>query len=259
GDADDNVPVTQARAGREALDKAGIPYGFHEQPGAGHWWGNADSGAACLDWPATWETFSKARLDPDAKPAAVPSPLDDRGFVKGSFKRAFDRGFTLVYGTSGGYRDELWSYAKARFDSEQWWVRGNGFARVISDTQFLAESTPGNVILYGNRDSNRAWLVLVSGDALVLENDSITAGGRTLKGADIACLATLPRKGSTNEVVGIVGGTGPAGKRATDRLNYFLSGTGYPELMIMRADIWTRGYDAVEAVSTGDGAITWRP
>ena len=258
GDADDNVPVAQARAGREALDKAGIPYGFHEQPGAGHWWGNADSGAACLDWPAIWETFSKSRLTPGST-AAVPSPLDDRGFVKGSFKRAFDRSFTLVYGTGGTYNDEVLAYGKARFDAEQWWVRGNGSARVMSDARFIAELPPGNVILYGNRDTNIAWRVLIAGDALVIENDTLTVDGRTLQGKDIACLATFPRKGSSDDLVGVVGGTGLVGMRATERLNYFLSGTGYPELMIMRADIWSKGYDAVEAASTGDGPIVWRP
>lgn len=258
GDADDNVPVTQARAGREALDKAGIAYGFHEQPGAGHWWGNADSGAACLDWPAIWDTFSKSRLAPETR-VNVPSPLDDRGFVMGSFKRVFDKSFTLVYGTAGSHQDELMAYDKARFDAEQWWVRGNGYARIVSDSRFLAEPLPGNVILYGNRDTNRAWRALIGTDELLLENNTLTVGGRTLQGADIACLATLPRKGSKDELVGIVGGSGPAGMKATQRLNYFLSGTGYPELMIMRSDIWTRGYDAVEAVSTGDGSITWRP
>ena len=39
GDKDDNVPVEEARAMREALlDHADLEY--HEQEGAGHWWGN---------------------------------------------------------------------------------------------------------------------------------------------------------------------------------------------------------------------------
>ncbi|MCH2160799.1 MAG: prolyl oligopeptidase family serine peptidase [Phycisphaerales bacterium] len=57
GDADDNVPVREARSMREALrDHADLTY--HEQEGAGHWWGNQ-----CVDWPALIE-FLDARTLP---------------------------------------------------------------------------------------------------------------------------------------------------------------------------------------------------
>ncbi|HZH98120.1 MAG TPA: prolyl oligopeptidase family serine peptidase, partial [Fimbriimonadaceae bacterium] len=60
GDADDNVPVTEARAMRDLLTKLGQPPGYHEQKGAGHWWdGDASPGADCVDWPAIFETFRK--------------------------------------------------------------------------------------------------------------------------------------------------------------------------------------------------------
>ena len=45
GDADDNVPVTEARTMRDALSKHSDLVYF-EQKGAGHWWGNE-----CVDWP----------------------------------------------------------------------------------------------------------------------------------------------------------------------------------------------------------------
>ena len=46
GDADDNVPVGQARQMRKALGEFHPDFAYHEQQGAGHWWGNA-----CVDWP----------------------------------------------------------------------------------------------------------------------------------------------------------------------------------------------------------------
>jgi dienelactone hydrolase len=46
GDADDNVPVDQARTMREELGKFHPDFVYKEQPGAGHWWGNE-----CVDWP----------------------------------------------------------------------------------------------------------------------------------------------------------------------------------------------------------------
>jgi pimeloyl-ACP methyl ester carboxylesterase len=50
GDADDNVPVSEARQMRRALGEFHPDFAYHEQPAAGHWWGNA-----CVDWPPLFE------------------------------------------------------------------------------------------------------------------------------------------------------------------------------------------------------------
>ncbi|MFI5386109.1 MAG: prolyl oligopeptidase family serine peptidase, partial [Fimbriimonadales bacterium] len=57
GDKDDNVPVEQARTMKQKLTDIGAKYEYHEEPGAGHWWGNQ-----CVDWPPMFEMFNKARL-----------------------------------------------------------------------------------------------------------------------------------------------------------------------------------------------------
>jgi hypothetical protein len=59
GDADDNVPVGQARQMREVLGKFHPDFAYHEQPGAGHWWGSP-----CVDWPPLF-----AFLGPHTLPA----------------------------------------------------------------------------------------------------------------------------------------------------------------------------------------------
>ena len=58
GDADDNVPVTEAREMRAQLGSFHPDFAYHEQPGAGHWWGNE-----CVDWPPLMD-FLKARTLP---------------------------------------------------------------------------------------------------------------------------------------------------------------------------------------------------
>ncbi len=58
GDADDNVPVTEAREMRAQLATFHPDFAYHEQPGAGHWWGNE-----CVDWPPLMD-FLKARTLP---------------------------------------------------------------------------------------------------------------------------------------------------------------------------------------------------
>ncbi|MDG2020962.1 MAG: prolyl oligopeptidase family serine peptidase [Phycisphaerales bacterium] len=57
GDADDNVPVDQARTMREHLGGFHPDFAYYEQPGAGHWWGNR-----CVDWPPLMQFLeSKSR------------------------------------------------------------------------------------------------------------------------------------------------------------------------------------------------------
>ncbi|MFG0283791.1 MAG: prolyl oligopeptidase family serine peptidase [Phycisphaerales bacterium JB039] len=50
GDADDNVPVAQARFMRERLGAFHTNFAYYERPGAGHWWGNQ-----CMDWPPLFD------------------------------------------------------------------------------------------------------------------------------------------------------------------------------------------------------------
>jgi pimeloyl-ACP methyl ester carboxylesterase len=57
GDADDNVPVEQARTMRRTLANLGIEFGYHEEPGAGHWWGNQ-----CVDYPELMSALEAARI-----------------------------------------------------------------------------------------------------------------------------------------------------------------------------------------------------
>jgi poly(3-hydroxybutyrate) depolymerase len=62
GDADDNVPVTEAKAGFDAVSKVTTDVTMHLEPGAGHWWDDDPNtpGVACVDW-APMMTMMQAR------------------------------------------------------------------------------------------------------------------------------------------------------------------------------------------------------
>jgi hypothetical protein len=62
GDADDNVPVDQAREMRKVLGEFHADWAYHERVGAGHWWGNL-----CVDWPEMFEFFSQRSLPDKGK------------------------------------------------------------------------------------------------------------------------------------------------------------------------------------------------
>ncbi len=63
GDADDNVPISEARTMATHLASFHKDFQIHEQPGAGHWWSEGDeAGARCVDYPGFFDLFSKRRI-----------------------------------------------------------------------------------------------------------------------------------------------------------------------------------------------------
>ena len=56
---------------------------------------------------------------------------------QGPFKEAFRNRFILVVGTKGTPEENAWGLARARFDAETFWYRGNGSVDVVTDTAFL--------------------------------------------------------------------------------------------------------------------------
>jgi dienelactone hydrolase len=366
GDADDNVPVTEARNMRDALKEFHTDLQYFEQPGANHWWdaGN-DDGADCLDWQPIFDTFARRRLprinevqsvdfttvcpehtadchwariemqQQQLAPSRVQLKLlPNKGEFEGStenvarlslqlagvispretvtirldglepltaawpasgrlhlrrgsggwaaieppaatrkgpqrygwFKNALRHNFLLVYGTQGSAAENAWSYQKARFDAEQWWVRGNGSVEMVADHEFDPKRYPDRgVVLYGNADSNSAFELLLKDAPLRLGKGLLQVGERKLEGNDLAALFCYPRPDSATACVAVVGGTGLAGMRVTDRAGYFTSGASFPDLIVYGPETLLEGAGGVRAAgffgedwSVENGEFAWR-
>lgn len=374
GDADDNVPVKQARDMREALSAFHQDLHWHEQPGAGHWWGNdIEAGTACVDWGPMFDLFARRRLASDAEtryvkfvtpapgisasshwatieaqatamrpsgvdlrcdPAArrfvgttenverlslgvghlgegaisaeldgqklgeIPRPVGSEARIwleredgpstdlktgrwhvverpsaalkgprrNGLFKDAFRNRAVLVYGTKGTAEENAWSFAKARYDAETFWYRGNGSFEVMADTEFRAVADADrNVVLYGNAETNAAWAALLGESPVQVRRDGVRVGEREVKGEDLACLFIRPRAGSATASVGVVSGTGMAGMRLVTRLPYFQSGVGYPDVTVLGSAMLEKGGEGVRCAgyfgndwSVERGEWAWR-
>jgi dienelactone hydrolase len=63
GEADDNVPVEQARLMVDRLAGFHSDYRVHEEPGAGHWWDRSpeEPGTDCVDWAPMFDFFVRHR------------------------------------------------------------------------------------------------------------------------------------------------------------------------------------------------------
>src|SRR5262249_40986198 len=56
-----------------------------------------------------------------------------------------------------------------------------------------------------------------------------------------------PRPGSDLACVGVIGGTGPAGMRLTDRMPLFLSGVAFPDALVLGPEALEKGAAGVRA------------
>src|SRR5262249_32051409 len=122
---------------------------------------------------------------------------------------------------------------------ETFWYRGNGSVDVLPDTAFDA-GADRNVILYGNADGNAAWKTLLGNSPVQVRRGEVKVGERTEKG-DLACLFVRPRAGSSTALVGVVSGTSLVGMRLTDQLAVFISGSGFPDFLLLTPDMLRSG------------------
>lgn len=348
GDADETVPVTEARAMRDALKEFHKDLHYYEQPGGGHWYdggdANGDTGADCLDYQPVWDLFARRRVpashevreidfttispgisadchwasvwqqhrpfepsriqlraDPNMRRITGTTSnvrtlcLDLDGALRkgdkasiildgqtievgqpdggslclergdkwalvpgvdegsksparyGGFKDAFRNNFIIVYGTGGDAETQQWAKAKARFDAEHFYVRGNGSVDVVSDKELADLKHQGrNIILVGSPATNSAYAEIGFECPIKVEPGKVTLGDSVLEG-DLAVLAVYPRPGSATASVGIVSGTSLAGMRLTNRLPYLAAGAGVPDFVVLDAEMLRDGAKGLRA------------
>ncbi len=199
-----------------------------------------------LPYPTADKTLWLARTGRTWSVGAAPASTDKRPERCGPFKQAFRNHMLFVYGTQGTPEENAWAIAKARYDAETFWYRGNGSLDVVADTAFdVTRERDRNVILYGNADTNAAWKPLLADSPIQVRRATITVGAQSLTGDDLACLFLRPRPGSVRASVGVVSGSGLVGMRLTDRLPYFVSGVEYPDYLVLNPETLTNGISGV--------------
>ena len=181
--------------------------------------------------------------------AERPDPAIKGPHRAGGFKDAFRHRVVLVYGTRGTVEEDARAYNKARFDAEMFWYRGNGSVDVVADRAYDAEKDRDrSIVLYGNADTNGAWSSLLAACPVEIRNGRARVGDRPFTGPGIAAYFIRPRPGSAVASVGVVAWTGPAGWVAAGPGQYFVSGAGFPDLMLFSADMLRVGAGGVLAI-----------
>ena len=211
---------------------------------------------------ATQRTLHVVRDERGAWVSGRPAPGQKSPEHAGPFKRAFDNGFVLVFGTAGKADEDLELMERARYDLERWSYRAAGEVAVLSDVQLIAALEAGdaelascNVILYGNAVSNSAWdLVLgVPGEIEVLPG-KVRIGERVFEGDDLLLLGTLPRRDAEpgTALVGVFGSTGVRAARLGYEVPVFVSGVGLPDWSLVDSGFLVGGDAAVRGAGWFD-------
>ena len=190
-----------------------------------------------------------ARDDKGWRLDAAPGLAQKGPHRSGGFKDAFRHRFVFVHGTRGDDAEDVRTLAKARLDAETFWVRGNAGVEILPDTAFdPAKFKDRSVILYGNADTNTAWPELLAGSPVEVRNGRARVGEKRYAGKDYAAYFIRPRAGSDVASVGVVAWTGPAGWVAASPVQHFISGAGFPDLMLFSAETLRSGTDGVRAI-----------
>jgi hypothetical protein len=162
----------------------------------------------------------------------------------GPFKQAFSNHMVFVYGTHGTDEENTVAFNKARFDAETWWYRGNGSVDVVADKGWLPRPDGGNVIVYGNADTNSVWSLLLSDSPIQVKRGELQIADQKFTGDDLAAMFIRPRAGDGGALVAAIAGTGPAGMRLTNRIPIFASGVAVPDWIVFGPDVLQKGLRA---------------
>lgn len=219
-----------------------------------------DGGEALqVPWPEDGDRVWLERVDGGWSEVAFVWPGNKNPQRGGPFKLAFRNRAVLVYGTGGTAEENAWAEARARYDAETFWYRGNGSFEVVPDVAFEPdEERDRNVVLYGNAVTNLRWTALLDegGEGPVrVAPGSVQIGERGWRRDDLACLFVRPRPGSDVALVAAVAGTGLPGMRLTERLPYFVTGLGYPDFTLLSPAVLAEGTGGV--LAAGFFGETW--
>lgn len=186
-------------------------------------------------------------------PAFAKNPLRN-----GTFKEAFHHRMVYVYGTAGTPAENAWAFARARYDAETWYYRGNGAVDIIADTEFSPAAYTGRgVILIGNAQTNRAWPLLLANCPIQVDRNRVRIGDREFKGDDLGTYFLWPSKNHALTSVAVIAGTGLKGMQATNANQYFAGASGFPDFMIFGLDMLQNGSKGVKLAGFYDN--DWKP
>lgn len=177
----------------------------------------------------------------------APSAMEKGPHRNGGFKDAFRNRVVLVYGSQGTDTENEWYYNRARFDAETFWYRANGNIEIVRDTEFnLKKYGDRNVIIYGNKDNNASWKLLLKNSPIQVSDNEVNFNGKKITGKQWGMYFVVPRNDSNIASIGVVTATGMTGAKAAYMNHYLVNGTTFPDVLLFDNQVLTNGSSAVK-------------
>ena len=198
--------------------------------------------------------------------SSAPSKREKGPHRNGGFKDAFNNNVVFVYASKGSETENTWYFNRARFDAETFWYRANGNIEIVKDVNFsLKKYTDRNVIIYGNKDNNAAWKLLLKDSQIQVKNNEVDFNGKTLTGNQWGMYFTVPRKDSNFASIGVITATGSKGMKAAYMNRYLVNGTTFPDLVLFDDTVLSNGASSVKCAgffgndwTVENGEFEWR-
>jgi hypothetical protein len=164
----------------------------------------------------------------------------------GPIKQAYFSPFVLVYGTMGDSATTDLLLNQARIEATQWWIRGNGFAEILPDTEVTAEILSDyNLILFGGPGENRVTGTINRQLPIKMIGERFFAGGREIEGAVLAAEFVCPNPLSQDKLVIVHEGIGFEGLKMSTFFGTLYSAAGLPDYMVFDPSVKQRGWAGV--------------
>jgi hypothetical protein len=132
--------------------------------------------------------------------------MHKNSLIEGPFTNLFTHNFIIVYGTSGNPHEN--SMIKKIGDSlrSAWEYKYYNDCQAKYDYEITQKDIANsNLLLIGNYNSNRILHRLKNKLPLIISADSISIGGKTVKGKKLGCYMIFPNPLNNKKYVGVIG------------------------------------------------------
>jgi len=183
--------------------------------------------------------------------------LHKRVGLYGPIKRAYFEPFMLIYGTTDDSITTEKNLHRARLQSYTWWLRANGFVKVLPDTEITNQIIKNyNLILFGNPKTNEIIKRINNQLPIYISGEDVYLGKEKLQGKDLCLLEIYPNPLNPEKFILLYA---PASGRAEDylgSLSTLYSGAGLPDFIVWDKRVRKFGWAGV--IATGFFDQDWQ-
>jgi len=167
------------------------------------------------------------------------SPMAQAFRKHGAFKSVFFNPFVLVIDDDPGTLD------MARLIAGGWWRRGNGYVRILKDTEVTKEVIKNfNLILLGSPSRNLMLKKLLPKTPAQLSDSGIQLDGKNFEG-ELSLAMIFPNPLNLKKMVAFLTGNSDKAERLSLYALPLYSGSGIPHYMIFGEDVKQYGWGGV--------------